>query len=90
MVSFVRDGDDAAHSSVADLRIDGAAPGRSQEAQRVTSEQQDAVDKCPFFRFHPFVVFVIVCVVQERIKSCNMSRPHRITRGVNSHIKGRP
>lgn len=34
----------------------------------MSGKKQDAVDECPFFRDDPFVVFVVVSVVEEGVE----------------------
>jgi len=58
------------YSGIADPSIDATTPCRNQEAERMSGEEEDAVYECPFLRDDPGVIFVIVGVVEERIKSC--------------------
>lgn len=58
------------YRGIADPSIDATTPCRNQEAERMSGEEEDAVYECPFLRDDPGVIFVIVGVVEERIKSC--------------------
>lgn len=37
----------------------------------MTCTEKDAVDEGPFFGFDPFIVFVIIGVVEERVEGCS-------------------
>lgn len=36
----------------------------------MTETEEDAVDECPFFRFDPLVVTVIIGKVEQGVESC--------------------